>query len=374
MTVELAGYINISRLETTTNTNDINFSMKDALCEDFKDALCEDFIYRATLCDTDSVFNDDFITEQYDSFCEAYGEEAAQSFLDKITDVAVQNIKNNKNMKIEFSPYYEDDDIFLGYDYVVFFDVDMDKIIDEITKKYENKMNKNIDLEKWWEEQKTKDLTRWWEDKKSIGWLEKQKATGCFGSNGVQEDRIICGFKKEDELTIAKAFREFEEKEFAENYHNRTCWWIDGFKEGDNGLCMLSYGTVKDYDNALDDYLCKKLNLNNSVYAFYINYGSNDIWRDFNPKKCSLVSFSLCEYDMPDEPHKYFDTDLILKDNLTGIEFQFGAGGCVYYEDVQNLLNEIELIKKADNYKKPNAETIECIDIINHLEEYDDYE
>ncbi len=203
------------------------------------------------------------------------------------------------------------------------------------------------------------ELTKWWEERKRVGFP---------GSNGDQENRIICGFKKEDEPAIAKAFKEFDEN------NKNICWWVDDFIEGNNGLCMLIYGTIEDYDNALDDYLCKKLNLNNSVYAFYINYGSNDIWRDFNPNKCSLVSYSLCEYDMPDEPHKYFDTNLILKDNLTGIEFQFGAGGCVYYEDVQNLLNDIKTIKKADNYKQPDAETIECIDIINHPEEYDDYE
>ncbi len=131
MIVELLGYIDLPKIHTVTNTNDINFSIKDE--------LCKDFLYRASLGDTDSVFGDDSITEQYDNFCQTYGGEAAQNFIDKIADIAVQNIKNDKNMRIEFSPYYESHTLE-GYDYTVSYDVDMDKIIDEVTKKYEADM------------------------------------------------------------------------------------------------------------------------------------------------------------------------------------------------------------------------------------------
>lgn len=135
MTVELAGYIDLPKLYMITNTNDINFSIKDA--------LCKDLLYRATVYDSDSAL-DENIAEQYDSFCETYGEEAAQDFLIKVTNIAVQNIKDNKNMQIDFSPYYEDHALegydLEGYDYTVSFDVDMDKIIDEVTKKYEADM------------------------------------------------------------------------------------------------------------------------------------------------------------------------------------------------------------------------------------------
>ncbi len=204
-----------------------------------------------------------------------------------------------------------------------------------------------------------KDLTKWWEERKG----------GYPGSNGDQEDRIICGFKKEDELAIAKAFRELEEN------NKGICWWIESFEEGDNGLCMLSYGTIKDYDNVVGKYLFEKLNLNNSDYAFYNNYGSNNIWREFDANKCSLVSYFLREYDDGEsEPLMYYDTGLVLKDDLTGIEFEFGAGGCVYYKDVQSLLEDIKTIKKADNYKEPDEETIECAYYSSFPEEFYDFE
>lgn len=129
MIVELSGYIDLPKIETVTNTNDINFSIKDE--------LCKDFLYRATL-EVPDIFDED-VVEQYDNFCLTCGEEAAQNFIDKITDVAVQNIKNDRNMRIDFSPYYESHTLE-GYDYVVSFDVDMDKIIDEVNKKYEADM------------------------------------------------------------------------------------------------------------------------------------------------------------------------------------------------------------------------------------------
>ncbi len=129
MIVELAGYINLPKIHTVTNTNDINFSIKDE--------LCKDFLYRATV-EVPDVFDED-VVEQYDNFCLTYGEETAQDFINKVVDVAVQNIKNDKNMRIDFSPYYESH-MLDGYDYVVSFDVDMDKIIDEVTKKYEADM------------------------------------------------------------------------------------------------------------------------------------------------------------------------------------------------------------------------------------------
>lgn len=241
----------------------------------------------------------------------------------------------------------------LGIDYKDFEAEMIQEMIDKTPSPYHKKKPVEID----------DNLKKWWEEELNSGYPE---------NNGDWEQHSIAGFKEEDLPALIQACKELSEREY-------LCFSVGSFVKGKNDIYMLEYETIEDYDNEALDYLKDTLNLDEEHYVFYEVAGENNFWCEFDTDKCSLVSFNIRQYEEDD--YNYYDTEMIVKDDLTGIEFDIGNGGCTYKDDITRLIRDANHIKKADNYIEMSEDTLQCIDWIegkepipNKDEELDEYD
>lgn len=205
-------------------------------------------------------------------------------------------------------------------------------------------------------------------------WFRDMLDTVNPGNNGDWEEHIVAGLKEEWLETLIPIFKEL--------FDNETkAFWVSSWEKGKDDNCMLTFTTIKDYDNValktieqkiIDRYYYKNEDNYHKDIVTYEIAGSNNIWRKFDKDKCSLVSVYIEQYDSEtegSEKYEYYNTEVLVRDDLTGLTFDLGNGGYTYYEDVKSLLEDIEFVKKANDFMT-NETTKECINWVKHPEDW----